>query len=153
MKKTDATAALYPDNPTLSQQNDAAAKLKPDFDAVTDALKAATTTLAKREFWAELVTRTGGEGSNPPSGGGSSCDVACRDRARLMDRVSSVFLDMGAEFDDGFTLRGEGCTLRIAALPDTAALRVRAEAYDAETARELALSASELVKELEKRLE
>ncbi|KAK1782388.1 hypothetical protein QBC45DRAFT_368127 [Copromyces sp. CBS 386.78] len=74
----NATAALYPDNPTLSQQNDAANKLKPDFDAVTDALKAATTTLAKREFWAELVARGGSEGSNPPSGGGgSSCDKDC----------------------------------------------------------------------------
>lgn len=73
----NATAASYPDNPSLAQQNDAAKKLKPDFDAVTDALKAATSTLAKREFWTEIVAR-GGDSSNPPSGGGgSSCDKDC----------------------------------------------------------------------------
>lgn len=86
-------------------------------------------------------------------GSGFTREVVCRDKARLMDRVSSVFLDMGAEYNDGFVLRSEGCTLRISALPNIAALRIRVDAYDAETANELAVSASELVKELEKRLE
>ncbi|KAJ4417288.1 hypothetical protein N0V85_001912 [Neurospora sp. IMI 360204] len=63
----NATAARYPDNPTLAQQTDAANKLKPDFDAVTDALKAATATLSKREFWTEPVARTDG----------GSCDKDC----------------------------------------------------------------------------
>ena len=80
-------------------------------------------------------------------------EVVCRDRARLMDRVSSVFMDMGAKFNDGFTLRGEGYTLRIAALPHSAALRICADAADTEAARELAVSAEALVKELEKRME
>ncbi|KAK3401804.1 hypothetical protein B0T20DRAFT_346247 [Sordaria brevicollis] len=71
----NATAASYPDNPSLAQQNDAAKKLKPDFDAITAALSAATTTLSKREFWTEIVARTGD--SNPPSGGGSACDKDC----------------------------------------------------------------------------
>ena len=80
-------------------------------------------------------------------------DVSCRDRARLMDRVSSVFLDMGAELSDGFILRGDGYELRINALPETAALRISASAGSAELASELCFSASELVKELENRLE
>lgn len=80
-------------------------------------------------------------------------DVSCRDRARLMDKVSSVFLDMGADLSDGFILRGDGYELRINALPETAALRITASADDTELASELCFSASELVKELENRLE
>lgn len=79
--------------------------------------------------------------------------VACRDRARLMDRVSSVFLDMGADLSDGFLLRGEGCELRISAVPECAEVMVSAHSDDAELARELCFSAAELVKELENRLD
>lgn len=45
------------DNPTLAQQNEAAAALAPDFDAITAALTSATATLAKR-VW--TITTTGG---------------------------------------------------------------------------------------------
>ncbi|EGO54284.1 hypothetical protein NEUTE1DRAFT_124565 [Neurospora tetrasperma FGSC 2508] len=63
----NATAAQYPENPTLAQQQDAADKLKPDFEAVTNALTQATTTLSKREFWTELAAR----------GGAGFCDDDC----------------------------------------------------------------------------
>ncbi len=80
-------------------------------------------------------------------------NVPCYDRARLMDRICSAFIDLGAEFDDGFCLRGEGYELRISALPDCAALQIGANASDAELAEELVSSASHLICEMEKRLE
>lgn len=79
--------------------------------------------------------------------------VTCRDRARLMNSVSCAFMSMGADYSDGFCLRGEDYEIRISAMPDTAALRVSANAADAESARELAFSAAALVRELEKRLD
>lgn len=79
--------------------------------------------------------------------------VSCRDRARLMDRISQAFMDMGAEFDDGFCFKGSNYELRIAAMPDCAAVRICANAADTELAHELALSASALVKEMENRLD
>jgi len=51
----NATTAAVQDNPTTAQQNEAAAALAPDFEAITAALTSATTTLAKRA-WA-----TGGD--------------------------------------------------------------------------------------------
>lgn len=80
-------------------------------------------------------------------------ELPCRDRARLMDRVSTVFLDMGASYTDGLRLSGDGCELRISASPCAAAIRISANARDAETARELSESASNIVSELENRLE
>lgn len=83
-----------------------------------------------------------------------SCeDVSCRDRARLMDRISCAFLDMGADYSDGFCIKGEDYELRISALPDTAALRISANAADTELASELAVSAAGLIKEMENRLD
>lgn len=79
--------------------------------------------------------------------------VVCTDRARLMDRICAAFMDMGAEFDDGFCFRGRDYELRISAVPDAAAVRICANAADTELARELAVSASELVREMEKRLD
>lgn len=79
--------------------------------------------------------------------------VSCRDRARLMGRISQAFMDMGARFDDGFCFSGSDYELRIAAVPDCAALRIYANASDTELAHELAISASALVKEMENRLD
>lgn len=79
--------------------------------------------------------------------------VTCADRARLMDRICAAFMDMGAEFDDGFCFRGSDYELRISAVPDAAAVRICANAADTELARELAVSASELVHEMENRLD
>ena len=79
--------------------------------------------------------------------------VPCRDRAKLMDTLSCAFLDLGAEYSDGLCFRGTGYELRIAPLPDAAALRICANARDTETARELVTDACAIVRELEKRLD
>lgn len=78
---------------------------------------------------------------------------SCSDRARLMDRISSVFLDLGAEFSDGFCFKGADYELRIAPLAARTAVRISANAADAEAARELTFAAQALVAELEKRLD
>ncbi|KAK4187428.1 hypothetical protein QBC35DRAFT_552077 [Podospora australis] len=54
----NATTAAVQDSPNLEQQNAAAAALAPDLNAITAALQAATTTIAKRA-WQEKVARTG----------------------------------------------------------------------------------------------
>lgn len=79
--------------------------------------------------------------------------VNCRDRARLMSSVSKTFMDMGADFSDGFCLKGDGYELRIEASPDMEALRILASANSVEQSKELAFSAASLLKELEKRLD
>lgn len=79
--------------------------------------------------------------------------VSCRDRARLMSSVSKSFMDMGADFSDGFSLRGEDYELRIEAHPDIAALRIFASANTSEQSKELAFSAKSFIEELEKRLD
>lgn len=69
----DKTTTAVQDNPSTEQQNAAAAALAPDFEAITEALKAATTSVAKRG-WASLVeARTGGGGG----GGGGACPQDC----------------------------------------------------------------------------
>lgn len=80
-------------------------------------------------------------------------DCACADRARLMDKISSAFLELGADYSDGFRLEGDGYELRISPLAVGAKLRIEANANDTETARELAEAACALVSELEKRLD
>ncbi len=83
----------------------------------------------------------------------SSTSVSCRDRARLMSTVSKTFMDMGADFSDGFCLKGDGYELRIEASPDIEALRILASANTVEQSKELAFSAASLLEELEKRLD
>ncbi|KAH6617193.1 hypothetical protein F5144DRAFT_633462 [Chaetomium tenue] len=56
----NTTTAAVQDNPSLTQQNAAAAALAPDFDAITAALTSATTTLAKR-VWTTTTTGGGGD--------------------------------------------------------------------------------------------
>lgn len=93
------------------------------------------------------------EPDTQPDDGMGSLEYNCADRARLMEGVSSAFLELGADYSDGFRLRGEGYELRIAPLPHAAALRISANAADAETASELASSACRLIKEIENRLD
>ena len=80
-------------------------------------------------------------------------DCACADRARLMDTISAAFLELGADYSDGFSLKGDDYELRISPLAVGAKLRIEANANDTETARELAEAACALVSELEKRLD
>ena len=91
--------------------------------------------------------------SEPESSCMHSADCSCFDRARLMDRVSAAFLGLGADYSDGFCLRGGDYELHICPLPSRAAVRIAANAKDAETAEELVGSALALVSELEKRLD
>ena len=79
--------------------------------------------------------------------------ISCRDRARLMNRLSSVFLELGATAEDGLRICGEGYELCFRAAPDALAVCVSASAEDTELASELALSAAQLVKDIEKRLD
>ena len=80
-------------------------------------------------------------------------DCACADRARLMDSISAAFLELGADYSDGFSLKGDDYELRISPLAVGAKLRIEANANDTETAREHAEAACALVSELEKRLD
>lgn len=80
-------------------------------------------------------------------------DCACSDRARLMDSVCSAFMELGADYSDGFCLKGEDYELRISPLSGSAKVRIAANAADAETAHELSEAACALVSELEKRLD
>lgn len=82
-----------------------------------------------------------------------SLEYNCADRARLMDGISAAFLELGADYSDGFRLPGSDYELRIAPVPNAAALRISANAADAETASELADSALRLIKEIENRLD
>lgn len=82
-----------------------------------------------------------------------SASVNCRDRARLMSSISKTFMDMGADFSDGFRLKGDDYELKIEAIPDIAALRIYAAANTVEQSKELAFSAASFVKELENRLD
>lgn len=79
--------------------------------------------------------------------------VICRDRARLMDRVSAVFMDMGADFSDGLRLSGSDFELSVSPVSTAAALRIRASSRDAELAKELTAAAAGLIETLEKRLD
>ncbi len=88
-----------------------------------------------------------------PSDRMSFSDCVCSDRARLMDSISSAFLELGADYSDGLCYRGADYELYISPLPDAARIRISANAADEETARELAESACALVSELEKRLD
>jgi len=79
--------------------------------------------------------------------------VSCRDRARLMDSVSAVFMDMGAYFSEGLKLHGSDFELSVFPLSSSAALCIRANSADTELASELSAATASLVREIENRLE
>ena len=85
--------------------------------------------------------------------GMESCEVSCADRARLMGKLSSAFIELGADCSDGFCLRGEDYELRISPVSSAAALRISANAADVETAKELTESAAALVEEFSRRID
>ena len=84
---------------------------------------------------------------------GDGSRVICRDRARLMDRVSAVFMDMGADFSDGLRLIGSDFELSVSPVSTAAALKIRASSRDEELAKELTAAAAGLIETLEKRLD
>lgn len=91
-----------------------------------------------------------------PSGGdvpplpGENLDCACRSRAELMGSLSELLMDMGADYSDGLQLDSPRFHLRISPLASRSALRISVSSQDAEFARELAISARELARALEK---
>lgn len=91
-----------------------------------------------------------------PSGGdvpplpGENLDCACHSRAELMGSLSELLMDMGADYSDGLQLDSPRFHLRISPLASRSALRISVSSQDAEFARELAISARDLARALEK---
>ena len=73
----------------------------------------------------------------------------CRDRAAAMTALSSLMLEMGAEFSDGIRFPLAEGGVHICPRAETSALAVAVDAPDAEFASSLALSAGEIIKALD----
>ena len=86
--------------------------------------------------------------SAPEEPDGETLTVACRDRARLMGELSARLMDLGADYTHGLTVRGRDFSVNFSPSPSASAVRVCAAAERAETAKELAVSAEDLIKAL-----
>lgn len=89
------------------------------------------------------------ENSAPPAPEPEGLDCPCRDRALLMGTLSELFLELGADYGDGLSLRAPGFALHIRPSAARAAVRVAVDAADQEFARSLAISAQELIQALD----
>ena len=76
-------------------------------------------------------------------------DFPCRDRAAAMTALSSLMLEMGADYSDGIRFPLENGSVHICPRAETSALSVAVDAPDAEFASALALSAGEIIKALD----
>ncbi len=76
-------------------------------------------------------------------------DFPCRDRAAAMGALSSLMLEMGADFSDGIRFPLPQGSVHICPRAETSALSVAVDAPDAEFAAALALSAGEIIKALD----
>jgi len=76
-------------------------------------------------------------------------EYECGDRAALMGRLSRIMLDMGADFSDGIRLHRSHYDLHIFPSSVKNAVRVNVASGDSEFARELSVSAGELIRALE----
>ncbi len=76
-------------------------------------------------------------------------DFPCRDRAAAMTALSTLMLEMGAEFSDGIRFPLGSGSVHICPRAEESALRVAVDAPDAEFASALALSAGEIIKALD----
>lgn len=72
-------------------------------------------------------------------------DCPCKSRAALMGALSEQFLSMGADYSDGIRLNGQNFSMHISPLSRSSALRIAVSSQDAEYAKELAISAKELM--------
>lgn len=81
---------------------------------------------------------------------GDECGVAvpCRDRAATMSALSSAVLDLGADYSDGISLDGRGYHMHIFPSPRRSSVCVDVKSSDAEFARELTMTAKELIEAL-----
>ena len=84
-----------------------------------------------------------------PETGEEGLDCPCKDRAGLMGTLAELMMDMGADYADGIRLHGKGYELHISPSAVRSAVRVAVSSPDAEFARELALSAKDLIQALD----
>lgn len=75
-------------------------------------------------------------------------DFPCRDRAATMTALSSLMLEMGADYSDGIRFAAPGGRVHIFPRAEKSAVAVAVDAPDAEFASSLALSAGEIIKAL-----
>ena len=95
-----------------------------------------------------------GEAAPPPRPGlrgGARAErrVESADAARLMRFASAALMDCGADFSDGLTVSGTGCSLRLSPEPGGGAVTVETAARDGEFASELAVALEDLLRGLE----
>ena len=76
-------------------------------------------------------------------------DFPCRDRAAAMGALSTLMLEMGADYSDGIRFPLAEGGVHICPRAETSALAVAVDAPDAEFAASLALSAGEIIKALD----
>ncbi|KAK4199255.1 hypothetical protein QBC40DRAFT_329395 [Triangularia verruculosa] len=111
----NSTTAAVQDNPSVDQQNAAAAALAPDFNAITSALTSATTLLAKRA-WEDTVlfVRTGGDGKGDGGHGGGkdgpnkSCAKEC-----LLVKIELLVWEIACTIKLVIIKLGLACVLQI----------------------------------------
>ncbi|KAK0671951.1 hypothetical protein QBC41DRAFT_244700 [Cercophora samala] len=114
----NSTTAAVQDNPSIDQQNAAAAALAPDFNAITSALTSATTLLAKRA-WEDTVifARTGDDdkdgGKDGGHGGGKdgpnkSCAKEC-----LLVKIELLVWEIACTIKLVIIKLGLACVLQI----------------------------------------
>ena len=76
-------------------------------------------------------------------------DCPCKDRAGLMGTLAELMMDMGADYADGIRLHGKDYELHISPSAVRSAVHVAVSSPDAEFAKELALSAKDLIQALD----
>ena len=76
-------------------------------------------------------------------------DFPCRDRAAAMGALSTLRLEMGADYSDGIRFPLAAGSVHIWPRAETSALAVAVDAPDAEFAASLAFSAGEIIKALD----
>ena len=86
------------------------------------------------------------EGPEPDEEG---LDCPCKDRAGLMGTLAELMMDMGADYSDGIRLHGKDYEMHISPSAVRSAIRIAVDSRDAEFAKELALSAKDLVQALD----
>lgn len=87
-----------------------------------------------------------------PLAGNTRClrHIACRDRARLMRSVTECMMEFGADFNDGLTLRGDRCGLRVYPASEASEVVIEASSGDEEFSAELAAEMEKLAESLER---
>lgn len=114
------------------------------YKCCVDALEGRLKIQIPPAFYAENKTD-----DSQPIAEGIVRDCRCKNRAELMCALSQIALDMGADYSDGIEISKPHYTLRIAALPRQSAVRLSVKSDDAEFARSLAFTTSELIKALD----